>query len=55
MEIKNAKKRKMRLQGKASQLSDADLLEVLQMRKARKACQETGAGTPTPSESQPSQ
>ena len=33
-EIKNAQKRKKRLQGKASQLSDADLVEVLRMRKA---------------------
>ena len=33
-EIKNAMKRKQRLQGKASQLSDADLVEVLRMRKA---------------------
>ena len=35
-EIKNAMKRKQRLQGKASQLSDADLVEVLRMRKAKK-------------------
>ena len=35
-EIKNAMKRKQRLQGKASQLSDSDLLEVLRMRKARR-------------------
>ena len=33
-EIKNAMKRKQRLQGKANQLSDADLVEVLRMRKA---------------------
>ena len=37
MEIKNAKKRKQRLQGKAQQLSDKDLVEVLRMRKAKKA------------------
>ena len=35
-EIKNAQKRKKRLQGKASQLSDSDLVEVLRMRKALK-------------------
>ena len=35
-EIKNAMKRKKRLQGKASQLSDSDLVEVLRMRKAMK-------------------
>ena len=35
-EIKNAQKRKKRLQGKAMSLSDADLVEVLRMRKARK-------------------
>ena len=29
-------KRKKRLQGKASQLSDSDLVEVLRMRKAKK-------------------
>ena len=34
MEIKNAMKRKQRLQMKASQLSDSDLVEVLRMRKA---------------------
>ena len=36
VEMKNAMKRKKRLQGKASQLSDSDLLEVLRMRKAKK-------------------
>ena len=35
-EMKNAMKRKKRLQGKASQLSDSDLVEVLRMRKAKK-------------------
>ena len=35
-EMKNAMKRKKRLQGKASQLSDTDLVEVLRMRKAKK-------------------
>ena len=34
--MKNAMKRKKRLQGKAQQLSDQDLVEVLRMRKARK-------------------
>ena len=36
VEMKNALKRKKRLQGKASLLSDKDLLEVLCMRKAKK-------------------
>ena len=40
-EIKNAVKRKKRLQGKASQLSDADLVEVLRMRKAKKGQEAT--------------
>ena len=35
-EMKNAMKRKKRLQNKASQLSDTDLVEVLRMRKAKK-------------------
>ena len=35
-EMKSAMKRKKRLQGKASQLSDVDLVEVLRMRKAKK-------------------
>ena len=35
-EIKNAMKRKKRLQDRASQLSDGDLVEVLRMRKAKK-------------------
>ena len=43
-EIKNVMKRKKRLQGKASMLSDADLLEVLRMRKAKKDSAETTAG-----------
>ena len=34
--MKNTLKRKKRLQGKASQLSDTDLVEVLRMRKAKK-------------------
>ena len=36
VDMKNALKRKKRLQGKASQLSDTDLVEVLRMRKAKK-------------------
>ena len=35
--MKNALKRKKRLQGKASELTDADLVEVLRMRKAKKS------------------
>ena len=38
-EIKNAMKRKKRLQGQASLLSDGDLVEVLRMRKAKKVAQ----------------
>ena len=49
MEMKNAMKRKKRLQGKASQLSDADLVEVLRMRKAKKESAQAAADTP-PSE-----
>ena len=40
-EMKNAMKRKKRLQGKASQLSDTDLVEVLRMRKAKKESVQT--------------
>ena len=46
-------KRKKRLQGKASQLSDADLVEVLRMRKAKKDSVETVASTPSPEQTQP--
>ena len=52
-EMKNAMKRKKRLQGKASQLSDADMVEVLRMRKAKKDSVETAASTPPPEDSQP--
>ena len=52
-EIKNAMKRKKRLQGKASQLSDSDLVEVLRMRKAKKDSVQTVASTPPPEDSQP--
>ena len=48
VEIKNAMKRKKRLQGKASQLSDADLVEVLRMRKAKKDGVQTVASTAPP-------
>ena len=34
--MKNAMRRRKRLQGKAGQLTDEDLVEVLRMRKARK-------------------
>ena len=47
-EIKNALKRKKRLQGRASQLSDSDLVEVLRMRKAKKDALKTEANTPKP-------
>ena len=53
MEIKNALKRKTRLQSKASQLSDSDLVEVLRMRKAKKDSVQTAASTPPPEDSQP--
>ena len=52
VEMKNAVKRKKRLQGRASMLSDADLVEVLRMRKAKKDGAAT-ASTPPPEESQP--
>ena len=52
-EMKNAMKRKKRLQGKASQLSDSDLVEVLRMRKAKKDSVQTAATTPPPDDSQP--
>ena len=48
----NAMKRKKRLQGQASQLSDSDLVEVLRMRKAKKEGVQTAAGTPPPEASQ---
>ena len=46
-EMKNALKRKKRLQGKACQLSDSDLVEVLRMRKARKEGVQTVPSPPT--------
>ena len=53
LEIKNAMKRKKRLQGKASQLSDLDLVEVLRMCKAKKESVQTTASTPAPNASRP--
>ena len=52
-EIKNAMKRKKRLQEKASQLSDTDLVEVLRMRKAKKDSAETVQTTEPHEDSQP--
>ena len=51
-EMKNAMKRKKRLQGKACQLSDSDLVEVLRMRKAKKEGVQTATSTPPPEASQ---
>ena len=53
MEIKNALKRKTRLQSKASQLSDSDLVEVLRMRKAKKDSVQQDAHKPPAGDSQP--
>ena len=53
LEMKNAMKRKKRLQDKASQLSDSDLVEVLRMRKAKKDSVQTAETTPPPEDSQP--
>ena len=52
-EMKNAMKRKKRLQDKASQLSDVDLVEVLRMRKAKKDSLEASRSTEPPADSQP--
>ena len=52
-EMKNAMKRKKRLQDKASQLSDGDLVEVLRMRKAKKERAQTSQTTEPPQDSQP--
>ena len=49
-EMKNALKRKKRLQGKASQLSDGDLVEVLRMRKAKKESLTSAASMAPPNE-----
>ena len=53
VEMKNAMKRKKRLQEKASQLSDTDLVEVLRMRKAKKDSVETSQKTGPHEDSQP--
>ena len=53
-EMKNAMKRKKRLQGQASQLSDTDLVEVLRMRKARKDMITNTASNPEQHSSQSS-
>ena len=54
-EIKNAMKRKKRLQERTSQLSDGDLVEVLRMRKAKKEGVQTEATTESREESQAGQ
>ena len=51
-DIKNAMKRKKRLQGKASQLSDSDAVEVLRMRKAKKETVITSENPPATAASQ---
>ena len=51
-EMKNAMKRKKRLQARASQLSDTDLVEVLRMRKAKKESVHTADTTPPAAGSQ---
>ena len=51
-EMKNALKWKKRLSDKATRLSDADLLEVLRMRKAKKDSMQPAANTPPPEDSQ---
>ena len=53
VEMKNALKRKKRLQGKASLLSDKDLLEVLCMRKAKKDAAQADATTEPAQEAPP--
>ena len=52
LEMKNAMKRKKRLQGKACQLSDSDLVEVLRMRKEKKEALQAAASTPPPEASE---
>ena len=51
--MKKATKRKKRLLDKASVFSDADVVEVLRMRKAKKDSMQTWANTPPPEDSQP--
>ena len=53
LEMKNALKRKKRLQTKAWMLSDTDLVEVLRMRKERKDSVRTSQTTEPPEDSQP--
>ena len=48
LEMKNAMTREKRLQGKAHQLSDTDLVEVLRMRKDRKVEAKAAAEKPPP-------
>ena len=52
-EMKNVMKRKKRLQGKASMRSDADLVEVLRMRKAKKDSAETTGSMTASQQTQP--
>ena len=52
-EIRNAMKRKKRLQDRASQLSDGDLVEVLRMRKAKKETPVPSGAAPEVSEEAP--
>ena len=52
-EMKNALKRKKRLQDKAQMLSDTDLVEVLRMRKAKKEGLQTEETTESLQDSQP--
>ena len=52
LEMKNAVKRKKRLQARASQLSDTDLVEVVRMRKAKKESVQAADTTPPAAGSQ---
>ena len=53
VEMKNAIKRKKRLQGKAAQLNDKDLVEVLRMRNEKRESAPTAANAPQPQPTQP--
>ena len=53
LEMKNALKRKKRLQTKAWMLSDTDLVEVLRMRKERKDSARASQTMEPPEDSQP--
>ena len=46
-ELKNAEKRRSRLKKKAKQLSDGDLLQVLQMRSAERTLKASASDPPT--------